>query len=279
MAHSLDAATEARTVGALLGNGPMMESLGIRTATCEKHGDFESTGSRFLGTREIWSGCEACEAERKEAERLAAEAKKLEAQRIRLEAMLRRTAIPARFIGRSFENFRAASDEQERALEVARKFTEAFDAKSSRGQGLVFSGKPGTGKSHLAAAILQGIMPAHCGLYITAMGLIRMVRATWRRDSERTEDEVLDMLARVPLLVIDEIGVQYGTEGEQTVLFEVLDRRYCDLKSTILLTNQGKDGFRDYIGARSFDRLTETARWVSFDWESYRPQARKEGAA
>jgi DNA replication protein DnaC len=108
------------------------------------------------------------------------------------------------------------------------------------------------------------------------MGLIRRVRATWRRDSERTEEDVLAMLASVDLLVIDEIGVQYGTEGEQTILFEVLDRRYCDMRPTILLTNQGKDGFRDYIGARSFDRLTETARWVSFDWASYRAQARRE---
>lgn len=274
MAHSHN--TAARKLGDILGNGPMMESLGFRTTTCEKHGDYESTGSRFMGKREIWSGCPDCAAEQKARERAEEEQRQAEAQRQRIEKMISRAAIPARFIGRTFDNFRAADDHQQHALDVARDFAENFKDKLARGHGLVFSGLPGTGKSHLAAAILQGIMPAHTGLYTTAMGLIRMIRATWRRDSERSEEEVLSMLSSVQLLVIDEIGVQYGTEGEQTILFEVLDRRYCDMKPTILLTNQGKDGFREYIGARSFDRLTETARWVSFDWTSYRPQARKE---
>jgi DNA replication protein DnaC len=47
---------------------------------------------------------------------------------------------------------------------------------------------------------------------------------------------------------------------------------------TILLTNQAKLGFKEFIGERSYDRLTETSRWVSFDWASYRPQARKDFA-
>lgn len=269
---------KARTVADILGKGPMMVPLGVRTSACEKHGEYESTGSRFLGAREIWSGCPACEEERKVEERQAEERRRAELQLARIENMMNRAAIPARFIGRTFDNFKAGTDAQQQALKVAREFAANFDTKLARGHGLVFSGAPGTGKSHLAAAILQGIMPKHCGLYVTAMGLIRMIRATWRRDSERSEDEVLAMLASVPLLVIDEIGVQYGTEGEQTVLFEVLDRRYCDVRPTILLTNQPKQGFREYVGDRSYDRLTETARWVTFDWESYRPQARKEGA-
>jgi len=80
------------------------------------------------------------------------------------------------------------------------------------------------------------------------------------------------------LLVLDEIGVQYGTDGEQTILFDVLDRRYRDLKPSILLTNQDKAGFKQYIGERVFDRLTETSKWVAFDWQSYRATARREAA-
>lgn len=276
MAHLHE--SPARQLGDILGKGPMMEHLGLRTVTCEKHGDYESTGSRFLGSREIWSGCPACAEEQKAQERAEEQRRKAEAQRLRIEKMISRAAIPARFIGRNFENFKATTEDQERALNVARDFAENFRDKLNRGHGLVFSGMPGTGKSHLAAAILQAILPDHTGLYTTAMGLIRMIRGTWRRDSERSEEEVLQMLCSVQLLVIDEIGVQYGTEGEQTILFEVLNRRYCDMRPTILLTNLPKQGFREYIGDRSFDRLTETARWVPFDWPSYRPQARKEAS-
>jgi DNA replication protein DnaC len=83
----------------------------------------------------------------------------------------------------------------------------------------------------------------------------------------------------VPLLVLDEIGVQYGTDGEQTIIFDILDRRYRDMRPSVLLTNQDKAGLKTFIGERAYDRLTETCRWVPFDWPSYRLQARKEASA
>ena len=75
-----------------------------------------------------------------------------------------------------------------------------------------------------------------------------------------------------------EVGVQYGTDGEQNILFEVLDRRYRDMLPTILLANQSKDGLKQFLGERAYDRLTETGRIVAFEWESYRPHARMEVA-
>ena len=111
--------------------------------------------------------------------------------------------------------------------------------------------------------------------YTTALDLVRAVRDTWRRDSDRSELQLLNYLERLDLLVIDEIGMQYGTDGEQTILFDVLDRRYREVRPTILLTNQDKAGFKQFVGERTFDRLAETCRWVAFDWESYRPTARK----
>ena len=86
------------------------------------------------------------------------------------------------------------------------------------------------------------------------------------------------MFGSVPLLVIDEIGVQYGTDSEQTILFDVLDKRYRDMRPTILLTNQNTIGLKAFIGERAFDRLTETARWVAFDWPSHRRTAGREAA-
>ena len=77
------------------------------------------------------------------------------------------------------------------------------------------------------------------------------------------------------MIVLEGASAGYG---EQTILFDVLDRRYRDMMPTILLTNQDKKGFKEFIGERTFDRLVETARWVPFDWPSYRPTARKEAA-
>jgi len=279
MAHSLEKLVR-HSESLTLANacGKPQEPLGTRLMTCEVHGDYESSGTRYMGLREIWTRCQDCEDARLAAERQAEANRKAQEARSRMEFLLSEALIPARFLSRNFDNFRAETKEQKAALAVSRAYAENFESIRKRGDGLVFSGLPGTGKSHLATSILQAILPEHCGLYMTCMGLIREVRNTWRKDSERGEAEVLRIVASVPLLVLDEIGVQYGTDGEQTILFEVLDRRYRDMKPTILLTNQAKQGLKDFIGERSFDRLTETSKWVSFDWSSYRPQARKDAA-
>lgn len=272
-ARSLE--VETLVAGAAASATPLRMELGERAEVCEQHGPFTSKGERFFGRREVWSKCPACVALEIRARDAQAQQEAAQRERERLESFIDRAAIPRRFIGRGFDNFTVQSPDQQRALDAASGYADTFEQRFKAGHGLVFSGMPGTGKSHLAAAILQAVLPRHTGLYVTCMGVIRMVRNTWRRDSQQSEQQVLDTLAGVDLLVIDEIGVQYGTDGEQTVLFEVLDLRYQDQKPTILLTNQDKDGFKGYVGERSFDRLTETSRWVAFDWPSHRAAARK----
>lgn len=255
------------------------EPLGEVVSNCDQHGSYRRSGIRYLGVREIWTPCPDCREAEIAAERQREAQESAKATLARMEAMLEQAAVPARFKGRSLDNFVATTAEQKHALSIACEFAANFSNHAERGTGLVLSGLPGTGKSHLGTAIQQAIMPDHCSLYVTALGIVRAVRNTWRRGSELTETQVLSMFGSVPLLVIDEIGVQYGTDGEQTILFDVLDKRYRDMQPTILLTNQDKRGLKEFIGERSFDRLTETARWVPFDWASHRPTARKEFGA
>lgn len=253
--------------------------LPSKTLTCEKHGQYEATGKRYiLGTytRDIWTECPACKAERNEAAQAARDAGKASEQRAELESLLGQTNIPARFRGRTFGSYRCDTPAQQEAFRICKDFADNFPATLRTGASLVLSGKPGTGKSHLAAAILQAILPRHVGAYVTLMDLIRAVRDTWRRDSEISESQLLRKLTDFPLLVIDEIGVQYGTDGERAIVFDVMDRRYREMRPTILMTNLDKEAFREAIGDRVYDRLTEVGRWVPFAWDSYRPQARKE---
>lgn len=249
---------------------PDITAANTKDESCAEHGPFVS---RRIMSR-IWSRCPACSKAKQDAEaQQDAEDKRKQAE-ARQRKLLGRAAIPERFVGRSFDNFQTDTEAKMAAVTAIRDYSEAFDERSRRGLGLILFGKPGTGKSHLAAAVLQDHIDKDV-LYATCLDLIRMVRETWRKDSEQSERQVLAYLGGLDLLVIDELGVQYGTEGEQTIMFDVLDRRYRDVKPTIILTNQGADGLKAYLGERTYDRLRETCRSIPFDWESYRPTARK----
>ena len=245
---------------------------------CAKHGVFFSKGTQ-LRLRQTWSTCEECRNDLYRADLEASRLAKLRIANQEHQSRLDRAAIPARFMTRTLDNFKAETPSQIKALQVSREFASDWDLVQRKGSWLVFSGNPGTGKSHLAIAILQAIMPGSVGRYMTCMELIQKLRSTWRKDSDVSETELLESLTFIPLLVLDEIGVQYGTESEQHHLFDVLDRRYREMQPTILLTNQNKDGLRELVGDRVYDRMTEVARWVPFDWESHRVQARKDFAS
>ncbi len=242
-----------------------------RVATCPEHGDFES---RLIINR-LWTRCPQCAAEANERERVAAEEQRRARAAAQHERRLAQAGIPARFIGRSFDSFKATADGQARAVSVARDYAEQFEENHLHGRGLIFGGLPGTGKSHLAAAILQTQIWRNVR-YLTCLELVREVRGTWRKDSTHSESRVIDGLAQLDLLVIDELGASYGTDGEQTIVFDILDRRYRDVLPTILLTNEDLPGLKSLIGERAMDRLSETCRWISFNWPSYRAQARDE---
>ena len=248
----------------------MAVSIESRPDTCDVHGDFESRAIKFRDKILNWGGCPEC-IKRLEAERLEKEAKAdAEDRQRRLESRLDKAGVPLRFRGKDFASYIADTDGKERARSTAMEFAQHFDRHAKAGTFAVFSGLPGTGKSHLAIAILQEIMKSGTGLYTSAIDAVRMVRNTWRKDSEKTETQVLQMLASIDLLVMDEIGVQYGTDAEQVTLFDIIDKRYRDMRPTILLTNLNAKGMKEFLGDRSYDRLREGGLWVAFDWESQR---------
>jgi len=268
-----------KRVDEIAARAPSKQELGEKSQHCDEHGEYIATGTRYLALgkpHDIWTRCPVCDKAREDAIAAQAAAERLERAHAERRRQLEQADIPRRFIGRTFENFEAGTPEQAAALAICRDYAESWPDQAKSGAGLVLSGKPGTGKSHLAGAIIQAVMsPKHWARYVTCGDLVRAVRGAWRKDSEKSESDVLSMFGEeIDLLVIDEIGVQYGTEGEQTVIFDVLDRRYREMRPFILLTNEGKAGLSRYIGDRIFDRLRETSRWVSFDWPSHRPQMR-----
>lgn len=246
-----------------------------RTSICGFHGEYQEKGIFFFKPEPRWLGCDECKRAAREMEESKAKLREQIRDQERIEARLNKAGIPIRFRDRTIESYIADTPEKKSSLTIARDFIENFDENYKSGMTLIFSGKAGTGKSHLAIAIAQAVMPKYTAMYINALDAVRMIRDTWRRDSEKSELEILEMFGTIGLLVIDEVGVQYGTENEQMLMFDIINRRYRDSMPMILLTNLGTQGLSEYLTERSYDRLRENGKWVSFEWESYRSKVNK----
>lgn len=243
--------------------------LESRPEVCEKHGDFLSR--RFL--RSVWTGCPACQQEKiaKKAEEDAKAA--MHEKRLALARKISGSGIPERFRDRTIESFIADTPQKKAALTFARSYAEQFWEALESGRGALFVGRPGTGKTHLAAGIGLHVMQAHgrSVLFTTFLRAVRRVKDTWSRGSDETESQAIESMVAPDLLIIDEVGVQFGSETEKLIAFDVLNERYEKRRPTILLSNLNLDDVRSFLGERVFDRMREDGgEVVVFAWESHR---------
>lgn len=243
-----------------------------RTDVCETHGEY--TAVCHLG--KIWSRCPACQAELKRL-REEAEAEAKELRRVELwQKRLGHSGIPERFHDRTLASFNAANGPQQTALTFAKEYADGFAEALKTGRGAIFIGKPGTGKTHLACGIGLQVMEQNRArvLFRTVQRAIRGIKDTWVKGSEISESEAIADLVEPELLILDEVGIQFGSDFERNTLFDVLNERYERRRPTIFLSNLTVEEVTNFLGERVIDRLREDGgRVIPFTWESHRGRA------
>lgn len=137
---------------------------------------------------------------------------------------------------------------------------------------MIFCGTPGTGKTHLACSIANYLVAEdYSPLFISVIKAIRRIKETYRRDSVFKEQDIFDRFTSFDLLILDEIGVQFGTRAEEMIVTEIINERYEANKPTILISNLPVDGLAKYLKPRVMERMEENGGIiVAFDWKSHR---------
>lgn len=251
----------------------------IGTGTCEKHGEYSQRTRHSTGPIKLPSRPTDCpECLRDELIGLQAEKIKIDdaSRKRNIEFLLNNLAIPDRFASCTLQNYEPVNDDAKKALRVCQAYANKWPERLQKGGGLVMCGKPGTGKNHLALAIARHAITEHqsSAVFTTALKIAREYKSTWYKTSSRTEDEVIRYFTKPDLLIIDEVGVQFGSDAEKLIMFEIINTRYERMKPTILISNQSKEELAAFIGERVIDRMNDGGGCtLAFTWESYRSKA------
>lgn len=238
-------------------------------ATCSKHGEYSQQRIWAEARGRAWekfSRCPHCISE----EIAAVEA---EIKQYKVADLLDHARIPERFTECSFDSYQPVNPRAKRNLSMLKSYVQNWPEMYANGTSLIMSGKPGTGKNHLAVALTKAIIEQHQAsvLLTSVLRIIRAVRRTWGKDSEYTEDQIMAIYTDVDLLVIDEIGVQYSSNSEMITLFEIINCRYERKLPTVMISNLSPAEMSTAIGDRLTDRMVEgDGATLVFDWDSYR---------
>lgn len=136
-------------------------------------------------------------------------------------------------------------------------------------KGLFLIGPPGTGKSLLAAMILNELILTtrlNCRYIKISRDFFQQLRATFSNDSGtygKTES-VFNEIARQDILVIDDFGIQSDSEWEQRMLYDLVDARYEAELPTIITSNIDLEAVKNLFKGRIYSRFTEMLHIVEF---------------
>lgn len=148
----------------------------------------------------------------------------------------------------------------------------------AQARNLVIFGPSGVGKTHLACAITYRLIEH--GIRALFVKTTELVQKLQQAQSEFKLPALIAKLARIPVLVLDDIGYVKKDDAQTSVLFELIADRY-ESNSLIITSNQAFGDwdkiFPDNVMAvAAIDRLVHHATIINIESESYRKREHHE---
>lgn len=115
----------------------------------------------------------------------------------------------------------------------------------AKAENLVFIGPTGVGKTGLASGLLRkALQSGHRGLFVRAQDLFDEMYASL---ADRSSRKLVDRLARVDVLLIDEMGYLNLRPEQTNIFFKLMEERYRR-RATIITTNLEYDEWHNFLG-------------------------------
>ena len=217
----------------------------------------------FLGVERVVGCLCRCAAEEMERER---EKHREEEELLHIRQMKSAGLQDSTFFDYTFAN----CDETHPCIQYARRYVGNYAEFQKNGQGLLFWGNVGTGKTFLAGCIANALMEKNIPVLMTSFPkLLNALGGLYSGE----KNEYLKSLNQYRLLIIDDLGVERDTPYVLETVYLVIDERYKSGKSFIITTNLSLEELRnpaDLEHGRIYDRIMERCVPVAFSGKNYR---------
>jgi len=211
--------------------------------------------------------CQAAKMEQEEAERWQME---------RMDKIMRYRSLGFCLDDEEIRNAVLSNDDRARPdiSALVEGYIQHFEEMENRGQGLLFYGPVGTGKSFYAGCIFNGVIDqCRPALMTNFSRLINEINTNWEGKQER-----IDKLATYSLAVIDDLGVERDSDymNEQiTVIIDTLSRAHVPIVVTSNYTPKQLTEEGNISRKRIYDRILKSCRPIPVLGESRRRQIGK----
>ena len=213
--------------------------------------------------------------------------------------------IPPRYSNCTLDNFKSEQNSSPNiAFRYACRLVLDYPAVD---RGLLFMGPAGVGKTHLAVAIIKGLLAKGFACRFSEFGsLLKEIQDSYNPTSKSSELRVLAPVYEADVLVLDELGATVPTDWVRDEMYQIINKRYNDKKLTIFTTNyldeprivktdetetstrtfsrkvnseriREMTTLEERIGTRLRSRLYEMCHEVKIEGEDYRKYSDKRG--
>ena len=157
---------------------------------------------------------------------------------------------------------RSPYDIMSRILKYCRRYAESFSLFSDS---LLMQGGPGLGKTHLSLAIAREVIDRGFGVvYVSAPALMsQLAKESFDYSSKNTES-ISRALTDCDLLIIDDLGTEFGTRFSTAAMYNMINTRMITSKPTIISTNLTMKELQESYGSRVTSRLIGGLKRLEF---------------
>ena len=197
----------------------------------------------------------------------------------RVTSLRERSGLSKRMKGYSLDNFRPmVSPSASRARMRVDQYLEDWNENREAGRGLYFCGDVGSGKTHLAVAVMNELITRKRvpSLFVTVPELLDNLRGSYN-DPGRNLDEWMDAVKNADLLVLDDLGSERVTEWVRERIFVIVNHRYREALPTIFTSNIGPEELPGKLGERTASRIISMCEGVELTGADYRETTRNGG--